>query len=643
MYRLLAVLVLLIPGLVVAQQPVSYKQLVVFGDNFSDTTQTYNATFTQTSGYDSDGNPITLADAYPSPPYGYDTGIFTNGGALSSLGSVTSSYNGVWHSQLHDLLPGIPLAEPNRLTGSQTPNNDYAWGGATSGTGTTMLSYAGHFTVQAHNLNQQVDDYLNTGHTPDATTLFVLFAGLNDLLKDGTSSTTAAANITAAAKTLIDNGAVNLLIVNAPPTSANLNAPVDTAASAFRTALAADLTTLQQKYALLGTPNRIVTLDAYQLYRDIYANPTAFGFTDVTTAAQSLLGSYGSHNGDQYLQWDGVNPTTAGHHQIALAACHALTGTVTTLTTSTATPTLASPATLTATVTTAGTYGPAPSHTPTGTVTFFYPQTVLTTTTMVPLGTAPVDPSTGKATLTTASLPAGTYTLYAVYSGDTNFPTGCNSNTLPIQVVTATASFDFTAQPTAAYLGMEEGQSVILTPTLFGNYTGPITYSCANLPRFFSCNFFNNQTLQVSNGSTSQVTQVFISSGTPTKLSTASTHPVPGNSRTPAVLTALLLAPLALSLTSRRRKLLQKAALLGAAFVLTFALTSATGCAGGGSASTPTPTNSDPGYGTTHGPGITYAAPGSYTVTLTATGNGLTVSHNYYVYIADTFDVGVIP
>jgi PKD repeat protein len=79
-------------------------------------------------------------------------------------------------------------------------------------------------------------------------------------------------------------------------------------------------------------------------------------------------------------------------------------------------------------------------------------------------------------------------------------------------------------------------------------------------------------------------------------------------------------------------------------FVLALGILSASGCGPGTSASTTsTSTNSDPGFGTTHGPGITYAVPGTYTVNITGTSGNLSVTHVYSIYIADTYDVGVIP
>jgi phospholipase/lecithinase/hemolysin len=545
MKRLPVLLLLaLVPLAAPAQHPLTYTHLVIFGDNYSDTLNTYNATETITTGYDSDGDPITLIDAYPSAAYGYQDGMFTNGLSYSGYESL---YFGVWHLQLNTLLPGVPPAAA-ALGASPLPtgNTNYAWGSATTGTGTTSITFAGHLTASVHNMNQQIDDYLNAGYTPDAKSLYVLFGGLNDLLNDSSTAsvTAAAANVTAEAKRLVDAGAVNLLIANVPGISANLNSPIDTAASQFRAQLATDLSALEAQYALAGTPVHITTLDLYSLYANIMAKPAAFGFTDVMDKANALSSNT---DVDNYLNWDGVNPTTAGHHQIALAACTALTGTTTALTIDKPLATPAQPATLTATVSTSGTYGPQSSFTPTGTVTFYYPQTVLTTTTMVPLGTVPV--VNGQASITTTGLPPNVYTVHAVYSGDTNFPTGCASNTQTFTVAVASVGFDFTFSPSAAYIGMEEGVALTLTPNAIGGFTGPVSFSCSSLPQFFSCDFTNNQTVQIVGGGTTYVSQLVIE----TKLGVKGQLQMPASPRGGATggeiaLASLLAAPLILLL-----------------------------------------------------------------------------------------------
>ena len=616
------------------QHALSYPHLVVFGDNYSDTLNTYQATFTTSTGYDSNGDPIYLIDAYPSSTYGYEDGQFTNGYGLAY--GENTVYSGVWHQQLHGLLPGVPLAAPPLNAGVSTAGSlNYAWGSATTGSGTATVTFAGHLTVQVHEMNRQIDDYLNAGNTPDGKSLYVLFGGLNDLLNDSStaSATVAAANVTAEAKRLIDAGAVNVMVANVPGISANASSPIDVAAGVFATQLAMDIAGLQAAYAVQGTTVNLRVFDMYTLYANIFAGPANFGFTDVTDRAnaEGANGFYPA-NVDQYLNWDGVNPTTSGHHQIAIAACTALAGTVTSVTTSAALGTVNQPATLTATVSTSGTYGPKSATTPTGSVTFYYPQTVLTTTTMIPLGTVALG-STGQASLTTAGLSVGSYQIYAVYSGDTNFATGCNSNVVKQTVAAAANSFNFSFSPTAAYIGMEEGVALNITTTPIGTFSGPVTFSCGVLPQFFACNFFNNQTVQVGS-SAGSITQLNITSGTPTKAAALDVPPL-GDWRGVAF-AALLSAPL-LAFGTRRRRI---APLLVA---LCASMMAGLGCGGSPASSSSSSGNSDPGYGVTHGPGITYAAPGTYTIPITATSGSLSVTYPYYVYIADTFDVGVTP
>jgi hypothetical protein len=67
--------------------------------------------------------------------------------------------------------------------------------------------------------------------------------------------------------------------------------------------------------------------------------------------------------------------------------------------------------------------GPGAGH-PTGLVTFLVDGT--------PIGTAAVDPTTGRASFSTTSIGRGTHTITATYSGDSNFqPTGSQSSNQP--------------------------------------------------------------------------------------------------------------------------------------------------------------------------------------------------------------------
>jgi len=101
---------------------------------------------------------------------------------------------------------------------------------------------------------------------------------------------------------------------------------------------------------------------------------------------------------------------------------------------------------------------------PTGTVTFF---TLNGTAT---LGTGPVDNSTGVATFTTSSLPAGSYTLTAHYGGDSNFmPSASGAVTEVVGNATPIAS---TTQLAIAPNPASIGQSVTFTATVAGGANG---------------------------------------------------------------------------------------------------------------------------------------------------------------------------
>ena len=136
--------------------------------------------------------------------------------------------------------------------------------------------------------------------------------------------------------------------------------------------------------------------------------------------------------------------------------------------------------TLTATVTsTAGV--------PSGSVTFLNGSTSL--------GVAALN-SSGVATLTTTTLPAGTDTTIATYVAAGNFA-GSSSSGVTLTVIGGAggpgATYTLAANPTTLTIapGATGKTTLIFTPT--GGYSGTIALSCSNLPANVSCTFDQNQ------------------------------------------------------------------------------------------------------------------------------------------------------
>jgi phospholipase/lecithinase/hemolysin len=250
--------------------------IVSFGDSLTDVGNVY------------------LATSGATPPAPYYQGHYSNGP--------------VWIEYLaHDL--GLSAPTPSLAGGS-----DYAFGGAE--TGTSGLSFLG-----TPNIGTQIGMYLGAGNVPTATQLFTIWGGANDFLGAGqTNPAIPVANIGQEITELASAGAKQFLVGNLPllgdiPLANSLTQAqrqgLNFLSITFDNMLQTEVGHLSQS---LGV--RISIMNVAGLFEDAIANPTKYGFTNVTSDAIDD----GVLSGQGYLFWDQEHPTTVGHQFIANVA-----------------------------------------------------------------------------------------------------------------------------------------------------------------------------------------------------------------------------------------------------------------------------------------------------------------------------------
>jgi len=117
--------------------------------------------------------------------------------------------------------------------------------------------------------------------------------------------------------------------------------------------------------------------------------------------------------------------------------------------------------------------------TPTGTVTFYNGATSL--------GTATVD-STGAATLTPNLVSGVNYSIYAVYSGDSEH---APSTSQTITVSGTLVAFGVSVTPPKVTMATTQNATVTVTLTSAGNFADTVGLGCASLPAAVNCHFAN--------------------------------------------------------------------------------------------------------------------------------------------------------
>ena len=291
--------------------PSAQAGMYVFGDSLSDAGNVFAS---------SSADPNLIADPIVPPYY---------------QGRMSNGAN--WTDQLADRLG---VSRPNASLGGGT---NYAWAGATSGSGQTLrtsLLIPGQ-KQYVDNVGQQIQTFSNShpgGFAADA--LVIDWSGSNDflystlgVLRGQTTEAIAARGILSHTKTnllaLEALGARTILLPNqidaadTPIWSGRYGLPaagqpvLRTMTAIFNAGLLALIAELE---VMQDFDANIVYVDMYGTARNLIANPGDHGLRNVTDPA------FPNHIPDatDYLFWDPIHPTTTGHRFIAEAAYAAL-------------------------------------------------------------------------------------------------------------------------------------------------------------------------------------------------------------------------------------------------------------------------------------------------------------------------------
>ena len=246
----------------------------------------------------------------PSPPYA--DGRFSNGDLL--VDAIAKSLE-------------LPENKSFRMGG-----NNYAFGAAETGEGTSEYGFLLPEPIDVPNIGQQIDLYL-ADRTPTQTDLFYVYGGTNDfvspLLRGETLPTPESIvdNITTHITELAEAGAQTFVVPNLPPLGdipLFLEQPEATAilndiTEEFNQLLDTELDAIDSELDV-----EVIEPDVYSITTEIQDNPNDFGLSNTTdaffnqidpipdTTELSLTG-----NPEEFFYWDIFHPTATATEIIA--------------------------------------------------------------------------------------------------------------------------------------------------------------------------------------------------------------------------------------------------------------------------------------------------------------------------------------
>ena len=274
---------------------VPFSNLVVFGDSLSDTGNVSNAT----------GGLIP-----PSPPYA--DGRFSNGDLV--VDAIAESLE-------------LPENESFGVGG-----NNYAFGAAQTGEGTSEYGFLLPEPIDVPNIGQQIDLYL-ADRTPTQTDLFYIYGGTNDFISSvllGEALPTPESivgNITTHITELAEASAQTFVVPNLPSLGdiplfleqPEATAVLNDATEEFNQLLDTELDAIASELDV-----EIIEPDIYSIATEIQDNPADFGLSNTTDAFFNQTDPISdptdlvlTGNPEEFFFWDIFHPTAAATEIIA--------------------------------------------------------------------------------------------------------------------------------------------------------------------------------------------------------------------------------------------------------------------------------------------------------------------------------------